>query len=131
MTSAGVYVDTSALARVMLGEPDADAVAASLATFAHHFASRLLAVELRRVALREQVSERADALLGSIALVPLHEELLAAAESVPPAAVATLDALHLVTALKLRDGGLIASIMTYDHRLGAAAATHGLAVVAP
>ena len=95
---AGLYIDTSALARVMLGEPDTPAITAVLASFEQHFSSRLLAIELRRVALREAMPAVADALLGSVALVPLDEAILVHAETVMPATVATLDALHLAYA---------------------------------
>jgi len=128
---AGVYVDTSALGRVLLGEPDAPAILAALRGFEQHVASRLLRVELRRLGLREGLLEEADQLVSAIALLPLDEALLAAAESVLPATVATLDALHLVTAMRLAGEGLIDAVMTYDARLADGARHHGLAVVAP
>lgn len=128
---AGLYIDTSALARVMLGEPDAPAITAALAAFEQHFSSRLLAIELRRVALREAMPVVADALLGSVALVPMNEAILVHAETVLPATVATLDALHLSTALHLNRAGLITTLLTYDERLAAGARTHGLPTIAP
>lgn len=128
---AGVYLDTSALGRVLLGEPDSAAVVRCLRKFDQHLASRLLVVELRRLALREGVLEDADQLLSGVALLPLDEAVLNAAETVPPTNVATLDAVHLVTALRLADAGLIDTVMTYDTRLAGGAREHGLAVVAP
>lgn len=128
---AGVYIDTSALGRVLLGEPDAPAIVRDLASFEQHVASRLLRVELRRLALREGALEGADALLTGIALLPLDEATLAAAETVAPATVGTLDAIHLVTALRLQDAHLLDVLMTYDARLADGARQHGLAVVAP
>ncbi len=127
----GLYVDTSALARVMLGEPDTAAIAVALTDFSQHFSSRLLAVELRRVALRENLPAVADALLGSVALIPLDEAILATAETVTPAEVATLDALHLATALRLADAGLLTTVLTYDDRLAAGARANGLTALAP
>lgn len=128
---AGLYIDTSALARVMLGEPDAAAIAAVLSGYEQHFSSRLLAIELRRVALRAGELTIADALLGSVALVPLDEMTLVHAETVPPAAVATLDALHLATALRLAEAGLATTMLTYDVQLAAGAEAHGLSILAP
>jgi predicted nucleic acid-binding protein len=128
---AGVYVDTSALGRVLLGEPDAGAVLAGLNGFDQHVASRLLAIELRRLALREGLLDHADQLLSGIALLPLEEPVLQAAETVHPPSVATLDAIHLVTALRLADHDLVDAVMTYDARLAGGARAHGLAVVAP
>lgn len=127
----GLYIDTSALARVMLGEPDAAAITGALASFAQHFSSRLLAIELRRVALRESVPALADALLASVALMPLDETILSRAETVTPATVTTLDALHLATALRLADAGLVTTLLTYDGRLAGAADAHGLATLTP
>lgn len=128
---AGVYLDTSAVGRVLLGEPDAAAVIRDLREFDQHIASRVLRVELRRLALREGLLEQADQLLSGVALLPLDEAVLDAAETVPPAGVATLDAIHLVTALRLADEELIDTVMTYDTRLADGAREHGLSVIAP
>jgi predicted nucleic acid-binding protein len=128
---AVVYIDTSALGRVLLGEPDAPAILRDLAGFDQRVASRLLRVELRRLALREQRLHDADQLLAGLALLPVDEALLAAAETVPPPAVATLDAIHLVTALALSGAGRLDAVMTYDARLADGARRHGLTVLAP
>ncbi len=126
-----VYLDTSAVGRVLLGEPDAPAVLRELARFDQHVASRLLRVELRRLALRHGRLEAAAELLAAVALVPLEQSLLDEAELVLPESVATLDAIHLVTALRLAGGGLLDAVMTYDARLAAGASQHGLTVLAP
>jgi len=128
---AGVYVDTSALGRVLLGEPDAAVVIRALREFDQHIASRLLRIELRRLALREGLLGHADQLLSGVALLPLDQAVLDAAETVQPYSVATLDAIHLVTALRLADEKLIEAVMTYDIRLADGANEHGLSVVAP
>ena len=128
---AAVYLDTSALGRVLLGEPDAPAVLRELARFDQHVASRLLRVELRRLALRFGLLEVAGELLAAVALVPLDQAILDEAETVRPAAVATLDAIHLVTALRLAEAGFLSTVMTYDTRLAEGAAQHGLSVLAP
>jgi predicted nucleic acid-binding protein len=128
---AGVYVDTSALGRVLLGEPDANAVMRALGGFDQHVASRLLRVELRRLALREGILGHADLLLSAVALLPLDEAVLVAAESLEPAGVGTLDAIHLATALRLAEADLISALMTYDARLAEGAREHGLIVISP
>lgn len=128
---AGVYVDTSALGRVLLGEPGAAAILDELRHFDQHVASRLLRVELRRLALREGLLDSADQLLSGVALLPVDEAVLGAAETVAPASVATLDAVHLITALRLAADELIDGLMTYDARLADGAREHGLRVVAP
>ncbi|MHB8059270.1 MAG: PIN domain-containing protein [Gaiellaceae bacterium] len=128
---ATVYLDTSALGRVLLGEPDAAAVLRELARFDQHVASRLLRVELRRLALRYDLLETAGELLAAVALVPLDQTFLDTAETILPAQVATLDAIHLVTALRLAEAGFLDTVMTYDTRLAEGAAQHGLTVLAP
>ncbi|MBA3421983.1 MAG: PIN domain-containing protein [Thermoleophilaceae bacterium] len=128
---AGVYVDTSALGRVLLGEPGAAAILDELRHFDQHVASRLLRVELRRLALREGLLDSADQLLSGVALLPVDEAVLGAAETVAPASMATLDAVHLITALRLAADELIDGLMTYDARLAGGAREHGLRVVAP
>jgi len=128
---AVVYLDTSALGRVLLGEPDGPAVLRELAAFDQRVASRLLRVELRRLGLREGRLAAADQLLGGVSLLPVDEQLLATAETLPPAGVGTLDALHLATALRLAGAGSLDALMTYDQRLAAAAAQHGVPVLAP
>ena len=126
-----MYVDTSAVGRVLLGEPDAAAVLRDLAAFDQHVASRLLRIELRRLALREDALEAADRLLDGVALIPLDAAILTSSETLPPATVATLDAIHLATAVRLAAAGVLDTVMTYDRRLADGAAHHGLRVLAP
>lgn len=128
---AGVYLDTSAVGRVLLGEPDSGAILEAIGAYETRVASRLLRVELLRLALRSDVVTDAEQLLNGIALVPLDQNTLTAAETVDPRVLATLDAIHLVTAVRLRHDGHVAAMMTYDRRLAAGAAHHGLAVIAP
>jgi predicted nucleic acid-binding protein len=128
---AAVYVDTSAVGRVLLGEPDAPAVLRDLAGFDQHVASRLMRIELRRLALREDALEAAYRLLDGVALVPLDDAILTASETLLPATVATLDAIHLATALRLAAAGMLDAVMTYDRRLADGAEQYGLRVVAP
>jgi predicted nucleic acid-binding protein len=126
-----LYVDTSALGRVLLREPDRDLVLEALGGYEQHVSSRLLRVELHRLGLRRGLGAEAAALAGAIALVPLDERILAEAESVLPSETATLDSLHLATALRLAHEGLLDTMITYDGVLAAGAAHHGLNVLAP
>ena len=124
-------MDTSAVGRVLLGEPDAPAVLRDLAGFDQHVASRLLRIELRRLALREDALEAADRLLDGVALIPLDDAILTSSETLPPATVATLDAIHLATAVRLATAGVLDTVMTYDRRLADGAVHHGLRILAP
>ena len=128
---AVVYLDTSALGRILLGEPDAAAILRDVGAFDQRVSSRLMRVELRRLALRENRLADADQLLAGVALIPIGDDLLASAETVPPRAAATLDAIHLATALSLSHAGRLDALMTYDQRLADGARHHGLTVLAP
>jgi predicted nucleic acid-binding protein len=61
----------------------------------------------------------------------MDEELLASAETLTPSAVATLDAIHLATAIRLAGEHEVDAIMTYDRQLAAGAEEHGMTVVSP
>jgi predicted nucleic acid-binding protein len=124
-------MDTSALGRLLLGEPDAPAILDTVRRFDQHIASRLVRIELRRLALRYDCLADADQILNGIALLPLDEGTLAAAETVAPPTVATLDAIHLVAALRVAEAGLLGAVVTYDARLADGARDHGLKVVSP
>jgi predicted nucleic acid-binding protein len=116
---------------MLLDEPDKPIVERHLERFEQHVASRLLQVELRRVGARGGVLDRADQLLTDIALVSLDEEILRAAETVTPSTVATLDAIHLATAVHLSNQGELDALMTYDKQLADGARKHGITVLSP
>jgi uncharacterized protein len=128
---SSVYVDTSVFGRVMLEEPDRKAIRRDLAKFDQSVASRLLRVELRRVARREDVVEAADRILDDVLLIPMDEAVLAAAETIAPTTVGTLDAIHLATAVRLSKAGELDALMTYDKRLADGAREHGIMVLSP
>jgi len=124
-------VDTSVLGRYLLDEPERDAIAVDLARFGRLVSSELLRVELRRLGRRRGVEEDATDLLTEVTLIPLDEAILASAETVAPASVATLDAIHLATAVRIARGGDLDALMTYDAGLAAGAEHHGIRVIAP
>jgi uncharacterized protein len=126
-----VYVDTSALGRVLLDEPDKPAIQRDLAKFGQHVASRLLRVELRRVGLRRELLDRADALIRDVSLIPIDEGILDATETLAPPTVGTLDAIHLATAVRLSKEGRLDALMTYDKQLADGAREHDLEVLSP
>jgi uncharacterized protein len=126
-----VYVDTSALGRSLLEEPDRPAIERELETFTSRTSSSLLRVEMRRLGLRQDMLDRVDTLLAGISLIPLDERILAAAETLTPSTVATLDAIHLATAVRLAEAGELNALMTYDKQLAAGAQEHGITVLSP
>ena len=126
-----VYIDTSVLGRILFDEPETSAIRRELGTFDRRTASRLLDVELHRLGLREGLLDHIDELLATIVLIPLDEETLIAAKTVTPPTVATLDAIHLATAVRLADQGELDALMTYDKQLATGAREHGIKVSSP
>jgi uncharacterized protein len=126
-----VYVDTSALGRMLLDEPDATAIEDSLRAYDRRVASRLLRVELRRVGLRTNLLDGVGELLAGVALIPFDESILTAAETVPPSTITTLDAIHLATAVRLAKAGELDALITYDKQLTTGAKQHGITVLSP
>jgi uncharacterized protein len=123
-----VYLDSSAVGKLLLDEPEADAIAELVASEVHTFlSSDLLETELRRIAVREQLPQTAvSELLLAVNLHELARSLYLAA-GVLPDPLRTLDALHLAAAMRLDAD----AILTYDTRLASAAESHGLAVLQP
>lgn len=72
---------------------------------------------------------RARKVLAALTLLTLPTSQFERAGELGPELLRSLDALHLAAALELGDA--LEAIITYDERLGAAAAHHGLAVIAP
>jgi predicted nucleic acid-binding protein len=126
-----VYLDTSVLGRVLLDEPDTPAIRRELGHFERHVSSGLLSVELHRLGLRENTLALVSELLSGKVLIPIDAEILAAAETIAPPTVATLDAIHLATAVSLSTTGKLDALMTYDKQLATGAREHGLEVLAP
>jgi predicted nucleic acid-binding protein len=129
--ASAVYVDTSALGRSLLDEPEKSAIERALDTFERAVASSLLRTELRRLGFRRDLLDRADALLAGVSLIKVDDEILASAETITPSTVATLDAIHLATAVRLKEAGKLDALMTYDKRLADGAREHGITVLSP
>jgi uncharacterized protein len=128
---SALYLDTSVLGRVLLDEPDTATIRRELGRFERHISSRLLRVELRRLGLLKDMLEHVDELLSGNVLIPLDETILAAAETIAPSMVRTLDAIHLATAVRLAKAGQLDALMTYDKQLADGAREHGIMVLSP
>ncbi len=68
-------------------------------------------------------------MLGRLELVRINQPVLAAAGSLQPEEVRTLDAIHLATAQLF--GETLTAVVTYDKRMAAAAIGLGLRVATP
>ncbi len=93
--------------------------------------SRIALVEVQRATAlanpAPEVQQEGERLLASCLLVDATDGLLRAAAALASAAVRTLDAIHLASALRIEADELVA----YDRRLIEAAAERGLAVSSP
>ncbi len=129
---SGVYMDASALAKLVFTEPETPALRQYLSTRVQVMASRLASVEVQRVARRQaerDADQQVDALLGALLVIELGPEVARAAGTALPSSLRSLDAIHLASALSV--GENLESLITYDHRLADAARAAGLTVEAP
>lgn len=104
---------------------------AELVEWDGYVSSALLGVEAVRACGRygEAYAAEARAFLEDVALLPLDDGVLDEAASVGPSVLRSLDAVHLVTALSIRED--LGAFVTYDRRLGRVAEDNGLPVVMP
>jgi len=126
-----VYVDTSALVKLVVAEAETTALVAAL-TGSELVTSALVRTELRRAVLRlglEDGSARADEVLARVAQLLIDDDVLDRAGALPPPAMRSLDALHVAAAVGL--GDRLDGLVTYDVRMSAAARDFGLSVSSP
>jgi predicted nucleic acid-binding protein len=126
-----IYVDTSAAVKLLVREPESAALRRWLREGERELVSSdLLRTELSRVARRlGDGTQRAEAILAGIIVLPITTTTFKAAGTLEPANLRSLDALHLAAALDLGDE--LDAILTYDERLAAAATAHGIEVITP
>ncbi len=128
-----LYLDASAIVKLVAPEPETTSLVKTLRSDPEAVSSALARVEVMRTVRRVGGApgrlSRAEDVLDRIALVPIDEGILHRAASLGPTDLRTLDAIHLATALLLESD--IGGVVTYDERLAEAAATVGLAVLAP
>lgn len=124
-----VYVDTSALAALLVDQPQSEALLTWLdGTDAELVSTDLLETELRRVAVRESLrQDDVTALLDGVSVAALDRAVYRGAGYLPMPYLRTLDALHLEAAIRLD----ATAVLTYDRCLADAARTAGLDVYSP
>ena len=126
------YVDASALVKLFKAEPETPAFRAALGDWPVQLASELIRVEAICTARRlgdADVLRRAHATLEQITLVPLSPEIIELATDSYTPPLRAMDAIHLATALTVRDD--LGVVFVYDSDLHAAARTRGLNANAP
>src|SRR5690606_4974804 len=94
-----VYLDASALVKLVVREPESGALRRALLGGAALHTSIVGRIELERAARRSPVFEQqlVLALLATLEVLPLHVANAASAAAVLPAGLRTLDAIHLAT----------------------------------
>jgi hypothetical protein len=125
------YLDSSALVKTVIEEPESKRIARWLSDKDWLAACDLVRVEVvRAVRVSDpRAVSRAHQVIATLVLIRLDEELYRAAANLEPATLRSLDALHLAAAMTL--GTDLAGIVTYDARMAAAASMVGLHVDAP
>ncbi len=128
---AVVYLDSSALVKLVVMESESSALAGHLRGRPDRASCALARVEVIRAvrAHGQHAINRARQLLQRISLVRLDDMLLDEAAALNRADLRSLDAIHLAAARALGEG--LAEIITYDRRLADAADHLGLPVIAP
>ena len=128
-----VYLDSSALIKLVVSEPESTALIERLRAWPDRVCSSLALTEVPRALARARLGvaahRRAREVLGRVALVDVDGRILATAARLEPTTLRTLDAIHLATALAVRED--LEVVVTYDRRLRAAAERVHIDVAAP
>lgn len=130
--SAAVYLDSSALVKLAIAEPETDALVEFLRGRPDRASSAVARVEVMRAVRRTgdvDAATRARAVLANLVSLQLTDALIETAAQLTSDAVRSLDAIHLATALSLAPD--LAGMVVYDKRLADAARAAGLTVWAP
>ena len=129
--SRATYLDSSAIVKLVVAEPESGALRRYLRRRKPYISSALARAEVARSLLPfgPAALQRGDTVLARIDLIRVNETVLRAAGSLLPEDIRTLDAIHLATAQQL--GTDLARIVTYDTRMQAAAEALGLDINAP
>jgi uncharacterized protein len=128
-----IYLDSSALVKLALTEPESAALAAWLTERAGQplVSSALHRAEVPRAVWRAEPGAlpRSYRLIRRIARVALTADVLDNSATVPPQALGPAQAIHLASALALKRD--LTAFVAYDEPLLAAARDAGLPVASP
>lgn len=126
-----LYLDPSAIVKLVVPEPETKALREFLRSWPERVSSVVARIEVERVARRlgGGAIRRARTVMSRIALVELDDDVVRTAASLDPPTLRTLDAIHLATVLSLRRE--LGVLCVYDSRLAAAASAKGIAAAGP
>lgn len=130
MTPA-TYLDSSALVKLAIEEPESRALLAYMRRRKVLVSSALARTEVLRALLLEgdEGIARGRAVLGRIELIRVNDRILNAAGLLQPPEVRSLDAIHLATAYEL--GSDLSQVISYDERMLETAKGIGLKTASP
>lgn len=125
------YLDSSALAKLVIREPESHALRTFLTQSRLMVTSAISGTEIRRAAQRisQAAVDATPRVMSIVAQMDVTRDLLSAAARIQPAHLRTLDAIHLATAMELASE--LDSFITYDNKLAEAAVLAGLRVDQP
>lgn len=126
-----VYLDSSAIVKLALDEPESVALRRYLRRRRPLLSSGLARTEVFRALLPAGAEsiERGRAVLRRLELHRVNDRVLDAAGTMAPAELRSLDAIHLATAARL--GRAMRTFVTYDERMADAARGLGYRVLSP
>lgn len=126
------YLDTSAIAKLVLPEPEGPALTGTVGS-SEAATSIVGVVEARRAVARADLGPDADSrledVLAALSVVAFDPMVAGRAARLRPLKLRSLDAIHLASALHL--GAALSSFVTYDRRLAEAASMAGIPVLSP
>lgn len=133
LQSRVVYLDSSALVKLIVREAESELLRAWIASHPATVTSTLAATEVRRavsrVSPRRDLSDRARLVLDGEALLAVDQDILERAARLAPVELRTLDSIYIASALSL--GADLLAFVTYDDRQRDAARKAGLPLVRP
>lgn len=125
------YLDSSAVVKLVVAEPESQALRSHLRRRRPLVSSALARTEVLRALLPagEIALSRGRDVLRRLDLVRINDRVLDAAGILEPVQVRSLDAIHLATAQLL--GEDLGQVVTYDDRMADAAWSLGLKAISP
>lgn len=131
MSERATYLDSSAIVKLVVPEPESAALMLYLRRRRPLVTSALARTEVARalMPLGTNAVRRGLDVLRRLEIVRITDRILDIAGVIQPAELRSLDAIHLATVQDL--GNELARIVTYDGRMAAAAASLGQKVVSP
>ncbi len=131
MSASATYLDSSAIVKLVVKEPESPALRAHLRRRRLLVTSALARTEVVRclLPLGDEAVARGLDVLTRLDLVRINDRVLTTAGRLLPIELRSLDAIHLATAQQFETE--LSHVVTYDGRMARAAEHLGLRVTAP